>query len=341
MTYSNQVDFSHEVANGETKWTEASVLSAPKGKRLSVKDKNSSIRGIGFKKFQAWDSNLDFLTGSTTRNILPIQVDIQPLGNNEYILSKILPDSFFATRPVYPVYTDTTTTFYPDPDAETTTVDGVVQRSVADTTWAGVRDGAGTSANDSNTGSGEYYAEMYSGNSSNTWGRIKRAIFLFDTSSIGDTDTIDSAVLSLYGIGKNDPNGATPNIDIYTSTPASNTALVGADYGQIGTTSQTGSPISYSSYSTSAYNDFTFNATGRGNVSKTSISKFGARIANYDAANTAPTWVTGDSWSLQGYYADQTGTSNDPKLVVTYTPANAAPTAPTSLRTEGQTNPVE
>jgi len=68
------------------------------------------------------------------------------------------------------------------------------------------------------------------------------------------------------------------------------------------------------------------NATGRGNVSLTGISKFGSRNANYDVANSAPAFTAFASNGIQIYFADQAGTANDPKLVVTYTLPSAAVT---------------
>jgi len=84
----------------------------------------------------------------------------------------------------------------------------------------------------------------------------------------------------------------TPDIDIYTSTPAINTSLVAGDYQQIGSTSQTGAPISYADWSTTGYNDFTLDAVGLGNINKTGISKFGVRNANYDVSGSPPNWDT-------------------------------------------------
>ena len=48
-------------------------------------------------------------------------------------------------------------------------------------------------------------------------------------------------------------------------------------------------------------------------------SSLGGREATYDAANSAPTWVSGAEHYFEGCYADTAGTTSDPKLVVTYT----------------------
>ena len=212
---------------------------------------------------------------------------------------------------------------YPDPNPETTTVDGRVARFGVDEIWATIRAGAGGFSDDSvATDDG---VTLWASTTSNQWAYLFRSIFLFDTAAIDDAGTITAAVLSLHISVKSDALSTTPDIDIYTSTPASNTALANADFSQIGTTSQTGSPIAYASVSTAAYNDFTFSATGRGNVSRTGVSKFGARNANKDVANVEPAWVSGASSGFRPRYADTTGTTTDPKLVVTYTPSQVQP----------------
>lgn len=222
-------------------------------------------------------------------------------------------------RPAWNLGCDTLTT-YPDAGsgAGTFAVDGFVYRAGVEETWATIRAGAGTGAADTSTPERAFSIRSFS--SSGNWFEIVRSIFLFDTSSLNTGDTITAAVLSLYGSSKADPLSITPNADIYTSTPAADTALVAGDFTQIATTSQTGSPITYASLVTSAYNAFTFNATGRGNVSKTANSKFGCRNANYDVSGTVPTWSASVTSEFRVAFADAAGLTQDPKLVVTFTP---------------------
>jgi hypothetical protein len=223
-----------------------------------------------------------------------------------------------------------TLTVYPDADPETNTVDGDCDNWTAGgDTWANVLARAGTEAYPSTT-SGTCI-NFTPGSTTNQWISISRAIILFDTSALTSTASISAAVLSLYGTAKADPTSISPNVDIYTTTPASNTDIVPADFSQFGSTSQTGVPITYAGWSTTGYNAFTLNATGLGNVSKTSISKFGTRNANYDVAATAPTWANDFDTHLANYWADQAGTANDPKLVVTYSTAAVTGTATASI----------
>lgn len=217
-----------------------------------------------------------------------------------------------------------TLTAYPDADPETTTVDGFIYRELAGgagEAWATFIAGVGTTANSTSDVSGPGF-NIQADNVSAKWIHLRRGICLFDTSSLTTAATISAATLSLYVVAKSDALSITPNIDIYTSTPATNTALVTGDFSQVGSTSQTGAATGYSSITASAYNDFAFNATGISNISQTSISKFGVRNANYDVAASAPTWTSLAVSDIRPAAADTAGTTNDPKLVVTYAVSN-------------------
>ena len=215
-----------------------------------------------------------------------------------------------------------TLTAYPDADTETTSVDGAIIRLNVNESWATIRSSTGTNAYPSIT-SVLFGLYILTQNTTDVFGGLGRSAFLFDTSSLGSQATISSAVLSLYGESKVDSLDCEPDINIYTSNPSSNTDLVVGDFSTIGSTKQCDTAISYTNFNTSGYNDFTFNSSGIGNISKTSISKFGARNANYDVSGTAPTWIAGKSSYLAFYFADN-GT-NKPKLVVTYTVVTFSP----------------
>jgi len=216
-----------------------------------------------------------------------------------------------------------TLTSYPDADPETTTVDGTVKMEYVYSSgvgWSTLRADAGSGADD-DTATRDIVSIL---TDDVGWQRLRRGIFLFDTSTLTSSATISAAVLSLYGYAKTDGLSITPDIDIYTSNPASNTALVGGDFDSLGSTSQTGTPITYAGWNTAAYNAFTFNTYA--NISKTGVSKFGARNAYYDATGNDLTayWANTASSTISCYMADQSGTSNDPRFVVTYTLPSSA-----------------
>lgn len=223
-----------------------------------------------------------------------------------------------------------TLTVFPDPDAETSSVDGYVQyTSGTGSTWATVHDaGSGTASNDVTT-LGSVASQEVSGQT-NMWS-IRRAYFLFNTSALTAGATISAAVFSLVGelgsLGNGDPD-AQAYVNVYSSNPASNTALGAGDYSLVGTTAFS-TQIGLSSFviDNSTYNNFTLNASGLAAVSKTGVSKFSVR-EGHDAENLA---IGANLQNTVGWYmADQAGTSQDPKLVVTY----VAPVAYTKSTTD-------
>jgi hypothetical protein len=213
-----------------------------------------------------------------------------------------------------------TSTFYPDPHPETTTVDGLTFNYTGGggVSWAtiyGSAQGSGGAADNITSGNNQ----ISGAGTTDTWNNVQRSFELFDTSALGDTDTIDAATCSIFGNTTKSNTGAnTPGINVYSSNPASNTVLVLNDHFTCGTTAYS-TAIAYASWSTSAYNAYVFNATGLAAISKTGITKLSNYESTYDAANSPPAWVSGGDIIMSQKYADQTGTSEDPKLVVTHT----------------------
>lgn len=193
-------------------------------------------------------------------------------------------------------------TMYPDANTEVKSVDGDVYHSNA--SWATVRSATdGTTATDSATSGTFCEAQFYSSNY-----HIRRAFLLFDTSSIVDGDTIASATLSVYTYGASISDSGV-EVDIVSSSPASNTAIVTGDFDQVGST--VFASVASASLGSSAYTDFSLDSNGIANISKTGVSKFGARM-NLDTDNSAPTTFN----NIACRWVDYTGTTDDPKLVV-------------------------
>lgn len=209
-----------------------------------------------------------------------------------------------------------TLTVYPDAHPETTSVDGYTSKTGTNATWTSLRDAStATTASDNEGTTGTSPCRIQAGTTSNTWNAVSRSAFLFDTSSLTTSASISSAVMSLYGTSTK-VTTLTDSLDIVASSPASNTAIATSDFPNYGTTSF--SNMAISSWSDTAYNGFTLDSNGRSNISLTSVSKFGIRCHS-DMVNTPPTWVSGGNARIYTYFSSMTGTTNDPKLVVTYT----------------------
>lgn len=220
----------------------------------------------------------------------------------------------------YPFEIRASATYYPDAHVETASVDGMVGYSSGsnggDLVWADIRGHGGNIFRD-DTPTADNPAWLQTTADQDYYKILYRSIYLFDTSGLGSGAVISAAVFSFYGSAKADTFGITPDLCVYSSDPASNTALADGDYDSLGATEYS-SIVTYAAYSASGYNDFTLNATGRGIIDKTGITKLGIREHTHDAHNSEPTWASEKHYYFSGYMADK-GTGFKPKLVVTYT----------------------
>lgn len=237
----------------------------------------------------------------------------------------------FVANPIVPALNlgFDTLTAYPDPEVAITACDGYVARSGVDETWATIRSGAGNDAS-----LGDAFAagfQFIASTTVNQFSRLRRGIYNFDCLALPAGPTISDVTLSLFTQDRGDPGTLNPDADIYAATPAAHTTIANADYGQISTTSMTGAPLSFATIFSAAYHDFVFNATGIATVSSAVVA-YGSRNANFDAANVAPTWTSNALTYWNSYHADQTGSADDPKLVVTYAPAGSRMLRPKALR---------
>lgn len=163
--------------------------------------------------------------------------------------------------------------------------------------------------------------QTYQDLSDSTNNRIGRSIFTFDTSVGGtnplDGTTINSAVLSVYGVVK--AGACDPDVVVVEVNPLYDNNSDVSDYGAFGAT-DCSNVITHANFVQSGFNDFTLNAAGRALINVTGVTALGLRNKNYDIANSAPP----GSESAPGtrndiLFADETGTTSDPKLVIDYT----------------------
>ena len=283
---------------------------------VTVKAPNKE-KGFGLKTAKIWDS-----AGKKE----DIFIRIEPLGMKKYRLTKEIPALFF-TNATFPVYTDDLTTFNPDPDPETATVDGRVRRGVTSQSWSSLRGGTGVSIDDSSgdaTGFG-----FRSSSVSIEYDFMDRGIWLFDTTVIEVGSTIGSSTFATRCSATNG-SAFSQTTDMVGATTTSNTALNGGDFeGTVGNTQlMSDTQTAFASVSCSAtapYTHWVLNSNGRTHIKEGTITKFGMR-ASGDRTNTEPTWSSAVTAALQFLWAETTGTAEDPKLLVDYTLPSTAST---------------
>lgn len=266
--------------------------------------------------------------GTTTRESYDEQVKGEQGAKKDKIsfgsmLNAVL--SFFMPSRAYAG----SSTFYPDPHTETTSVDGELYKDNS-TTWSTVRN-----ATESNwggdSGSGNNVRDhIGNGNGPDHYG-IRRAFLLFDTSALPDGASITSASLNVFISGYS-AAGSEKRMYVVSSNPASNTSISYDDYDLIGSTSFGESD---GSYSINTYEPITLNSSGLAAITKTGVSKFALRT--YNDFNNVPS-TNSNELDIDFWSAERGGTGEDPKLVVVY---NTEPSIPIVLKTEGQTNPTE
>lgn len=200
---------------------------------------------------------------------------------------------------------------YPDANPESTSVDGYVQRSNGGVyeTWDVLRAGAGTGKDDS--GNITYSWTQASNGDPDKYLTIVRTIILFDTSAFPANGTLTVGANTVTVTQQT--TYTTEDHSLVLSTPAANTSLANADYGQTGTTKQ--------ATDVSNPGTFTLNTTGEGNLAipdelGAGITKFAIKMTK-DCDNSAPTWETVKDYGCIFYTADVG--SDKPTLTLTYT----------------------
>lgn len=217
---------------------------------------------------------------------------------------------------------NTTSTIY------STTGDGYTYYQAPNTdsgvAFATARAANGNNSSNNNASSVIGFGDLRSGNGGSGYvSQLYRGHFIFDTSSLTG-ETISSAIASFFGNAKyNDQSlSPAPSLNIYES--GDDTETINSTYETI-TDTEWSTRIAYASYSTSAYNDFTLNETGLTGINKSGNTYIATREASYDGDNVAPSWQTiGNHAGMGGYFADEAGTAQDPKLVIEHETASAA-----------------
>src|SRR3990167_3365460 len=266
-----------------------------------IVSKTSNVRGIRFKEAEIWDKKND------KREKVEI---VGRVIDNAFIGKKIIDCRFF-TGAQFPVYTDTDSTFFPDPDVETATFDGNVAFSNADWATAWGNSVALDIIRDDST---VELARV------TTAKRIDRVIFGFNTGvTVPDTDTVSATTITIRVNTLSDlDDDGTGYIaaTAMSAAPASATAITDTDYALITATARTENK-DLDAISTGADNVWTFNATGLTGVSKTGITWMMFRDG-HDIENNNPNDTSGITSMAM---AETTGTTDDPLLTVTHAAA--------------------
>lgn len=212
-----------------------------------------------------------------------------------------------------------TTIFYSSPAGPPGTCDGYTQKVYTYPnyfTWPELRDGPGTHA-----GTGGTFVDNFlqAGPTANKYTWLIRTIHLFDTSSIPPGATITAASFTLTKNSATNFWTRKPSLGVYTSNPASNTALIPADYNTYGSVLLS-STIDYDTFAASTLPlTMDFNAAGLAAINKGGITKLAIRDATRDGPNL-DIWERFFRHAMVFWTAEVGIAWKRPFLSVTYTP---------------------
>lgn len=210
-----------------------------------------------------------------------------------------------------------TTTFYP-------TMDGRVRYNSTGVVWATIIASGGTQTIVTETTLNWQLSGSTATGASSTFDVLGRPILVFDTSIIGDTDTISSATFSGYCTAKQDEMSVPPTMTIMGATLGIDTTINVDDYLNTFTNHQTAfaTAKTYADLTTSAYNDFVLNASGIAAISKTGNTRLSLRFAQDVTGGTTPQQAVGNRDNLTVISSsEEADVAQDPKLTVTYAAA--------------------
>ena len=184
--------------------------------------------------------------------------------------------------------------------------DGVIFKNTG--THANSRDATTGTANSTGTFS-TVGAAYQRGSKGGVFYIVYRSFFYFDTSGI--TSTVSAATLNLYGL----TNGTGDVIAVKSTAFGGDggTALANDDFNNVDFSTAYSGEVS--TWSTSGYNEITLNSTAKTDIENNDY--FIVAVINYDLDFLDVDPGINVAANNGFYFTDYTGTSRDPKLIVT------------------------
>lgn len=209
-----------------------------------------------------------------------------------------------------------TLTVYPDAGVGGTSTDGDLSKSLTSGTITQLR--AGNADSVSATSTIFYMGYLRCSTTTDEFNHLKKALLTFDTSGAGAGSTVNSATLSIWPSIHNKGLGGI-DIVVTEATPGDYGNIATTDWGGFGTTAF--ATKAENSWTGGQYGDLTLNASGIAAINTAGVSGFGIMSQWEFDENFPGTWSSGAFSYFRGLSADYTGTTNDPKLVLDYTPS--------------------
>ena len=210
--------------------------------------------------------------------------------------------------------------FFPEPDPEVLSVDGLIRVTPAGgAIWATIRAANGDIR--LATGATGNACQISTTVTIDEWERFARGLFRFDFSTTIGSDNVDSGTFNLFLQSKQDD--FTSSVSLVEGTLGSIDELAITDFeGNVNNTTKFATDIAIADMTAddTVYTVWTLNSTGVAHVetNKGDGANFCIRITE-DSDDNEPTWEGNDDSLINTAFADQTGTTEDPMLSITHT----------------------
>lgn len=216
-------------------------------------------------------------------------------------------------------------TFYSEPSPGATVAsDGTVLHSnINGLTWAEVL--ALTTGSTPSTSGTTIEITLQSDGNANEYDTLGKGFLHFDTSSIPDGATIDSAIIQGWPTAILDEFAEPFRLGLVASTTASDISLTGADYDNHGTEPLANALVIAGISVGSLQTLFTLNTAGKAHINKTGVTKFCMLDADLLPGGAEPTW-TADGIDRRLLLAStEQVAARRPRLIVDYTESGIVP----------------
>jgi hypothetical protein len=298
-------------------WDGSSLLDID---NTSIVDRQDDRRGWTLRPAVAWYYDA---AGQMIKTTIVARMQYLSRGNvrvTKYV-PRLLVEVALAAREGGELRCDLTGTFYPDANAETTTFDGYARYlGSGATTWATMHDASTANSTINDAGTANFWG-IATDSTTSMWNLCYRSLFGYDLSSLSGATVSAADFIPIISLTATQTlTGQSCNL--VEMTPASWTAITNTDYGAANaSTTKLATDTTLASLPTTGNAaTFSLNASGTSAVQ----AKVGSRIMLSgrivsDIDNAEPAWSSNKTARVDTYTADMSGTTNDPKLVVTYT----------------------
>jgi hypothetical protein len=202
--------------------------------------------------------------------------------------------------------------------------DGYVSETT-DSNWQTITDAAG---DDFATALGTSYDEVRLTATTNAgeYAENRKGVFLFNTSTVPDGDVIDSVDFAIYGEGKAAQLGAF-DLEVVGISYVSGAGIAATLYNNKNT-NRLAPNITYASYNTGGWNNFTFNSDGLNYINKTAVTSL-MLMNSIDYINNSAglTWLGGNKSAYLWRDRSVAITTNIPTLTIVYHTLDTTPPA--------------